>query len=478
MEKTARLFFQNEPLKIIKDFNEVEQPYILTSVNQENNIYTISVEYMDSNINDKAVKTITDSINVTDNEKERIMAVEMYNVLTKVTGETLKWGILTGVRPVKLFRSFINSSDILKAKEKFLNDYMVSDEKTNLTIETEINENKILNLSKNNSFSLYISIPFCPTRCSYCSFVSQSIEKSVNLIQPYFEKLCKEIIYTSKIVKKLNLKLESVYIGGGTPTTLNAEHLGELIEVIKNNFDVDNCREFTIEAGRPDTINEEKLRSIYNGGVDRISINPQTFKNKTLELIGRMHTTKQTINAYNLARKIGFKHINMDLIIGLPNESVEDFKNSLNKVIDMKPESVTIHTLSVKKTSYMNGNGKIIKNDEVLTVNKMHSYAMKTLKATNYKPYYMYRQSKMIGNLENVGWSLDGKEGIYNVYVMDETHTIIGCGAGAVTKLKEPNANKLERIFNYKLPYEYINQFDEMIKRKSRILDFYSKVNR
>ncbi len=475
MENVVRLFFHNEKVEVVKEFEELISPYILTKTYQKDNDLIVIVTVNFKNFNKTKQKIIKDYLKVDFNEQERIMAILLYELLLEYTKIKPSWGIVTGVRPVKLYRSLINEGGKTFAKEFFEDKYLVSKEKTKLTIDTETNESKILELSQKKSFSLYVSIPFCPSRCTYCSFVSQSIEKSQNLIAPYFKKLCEEIIYTASIVAKLDLKLESIYIGGGTPTTLFHTMLTELIRIINDNFDVKNCREFTIEAGRPDTITEEKLIAIYNGAVDRISINPQTLNDDILKSIGRKHTSKEAISAFELARKIGFKHINTDLIIGLPNEGLESFKNTLDIITDLKPESITIHTLSMKKTSTLNKENVLIYKNDAIIAENMHNYANIVLPKCDYQPYYLYRQSKMVGNLENVGWSVAGKEGIYNVYVMDETHTIIGCGACAVTKLKEPNGKYLERIFNYKLPYEYINDFDEMINRKKKIVEFYRK---
>ena len=236
------------------------------------------------------------------------------------------------------------------------------------------------------------------------------------------------------------------------------------------------CREFTVEAGRPDTIDSDKLTAILNGGADRISINPQTLNDSVLEVIGRKHNSEQTINAYKLARDIGFKHINMDLIAGLPTDTVKSFKNTLDRICELSPESITVHTLAMKRSSRLTQEGNSVDTDKEVPAAKMLRYCEKKLFEENYHPYYLYRQTRMEGNLENVGWSKDGYDGIYNVFVMDETHTILGCGAGAVSKLKKPMSEELSRIFNYKYPYEYINGFEEMLKRKEQVKVFYDEL--
>ena len=465
-ENLVRLFFPNEKLNVIQGIPEqTVQNDIISSV-KDGEIYTeFSGESESCHFDDTDTKTI-----------ERKMAVCLYNVFVRVTGRKQPWGILTGVRPIKLFRRLSEQGGKDYAKDYFINKLLVSEEKTDLSAVTENYERKILELSKPRSFSLYVSIPFCPSRCSYCSFVSQSIEKAQKLIEPYLELLCREIEYTAKIAKECDLQLESVYIGGGTPTTLNARQLEKLIDTVHKSFDMTKCREFTVEAGRPDTIDSDKLTAILNGGADRISINPQTLNDSVLEVIGRKHNSEQTINAYKLARDIGFKHINMDLIAGLPTDTVKSFKNTLDRICELSPESITVHTLAMKRSSRLTQEGNSVDTDKEVPAAKMLRYCEKKLFEENYHPYYLYRQTRMEGNLENVGWSKDGYDGIYNVFVMDETHTILGCGAGAVSKLKKPMSEELSRIFNYKYPYEYINGFEEMLKRKEQVKVFYDEL--
>ena len=478
MENLVRLFFPNDKINVTNEIpQEKEIPYIITSMTVDDTTTKVKAQVTTENFSETSEKTVEPSSETFEKNAERTMAVCLYELLCKLTGRTQPWGILTGVRPIKLFRRLSAEYGEDSAKDYFENKLLVSNEKTELSAITEKYEQKILALSQPRSFSLYVSIPFCPTRCSYCSFVSQSIEKAKKLIEPYFELLCKEIEYTAQLAKECNLRLESVYVGGGTPTTLNAEQLKILIQTINSNFDMKTCREFTVEAGRPDTIDREKLISIYEGGVDRISINPQTLNDSVLEVIGRKHTAAQTIDAFNLAREVGFKHINMDLIAGLPTDTVESFNDTLDKIIDLNPESVTVHTLAMKRSSRLTGQGTELETGKEVPAAKMLRQCEKQLTANEYHPYYLYRQSRMEGNLENVGWSKDGYDGIYNVYVMDETHTILGCGAGAVTKLKKPQSEELTRIFNYKYPYEYINGFDEMLNRKKQVKTFYDELS-
>lgn len=299
--------------------------------------------------------------------------------------------------------------------------------------------------------------------------------KSKKLVDPYADLLCEEIKLTAEIANKLGLRLETVYFGGGTPTTLSAEQLSKVIGTVNGNFNMSACREFTVEAGRPDTITAEKLKALKENNVDRISINPQTLNDDVLREIGRKHTVQQFFDAFALARKCGFTNINTDLIAGLPTDTYESFKNSVDGILALDAECITVHTLSMKRSSTLTEKGVTIDREGAETTRKMLEYNQNELLKKNYIPYYLYRQSRMAGNLENVGWSKKGYESIYNVYVMDETHTILGCGSGAVTKLKRNNPDYLERIFNFKYPYEYIDRFEEMIKRKNAISAFYTQ---
>ena len=466
LENLTRLFFPNEKITVIRDFSEPQPPYIYTEVSDK---ITISVNIGSFNKSETAVKKLTDDDN------ELVSAQLLYKLLCDFTGLTQPWGILTGVRPVKLLRRLAEESSEEQAVKKFEKDFFVSDEKIALSRETEHNERKILELSKPESFSLYVGIPFCPSRCSYCSFVMASIERAEKLIEPYTKLLCEEIKRTAEIANKLGLRLETVYFGGGTPTTLSAEQLDMVLGTVNNSFDMSTCREFTVEAGRPDTIDIAKLFALKENKVDRISINPQTVNDEVLKTIGRKHTAQQFFDAFELARKCGFDNINTDLIAGLPTDTPESFKNSLDSIVRLNAECITVHTLCMKRASRLTTEGVTLDLQQARDAREMLAYTQNILGQNEYIPYYMYRQSRMVGNLENVGWSKRGFESLYNVYVMDETHTILACGSGGVTKLKRNNPDYLERIFNFKYPYEYIDRFDELIQRKSGIMQFYGQ---
>lgn len=466
LENLTRLFFPNEKITVIRDFSEPQPPYIYTEVSDK---ITISVNIGSFNKSETAVKKLTDDDN------ELVSAQLLYKLLCDFTGLTQPWGILTGVRPVKLLRRLAEESSEEQAVKKFEKDFFVSNEKIALSRETEHNERKILELSKPESFSLYVGIPFCPSRCSYCSFVMASIERAEKLIEPYTKLLCEEIKRTAEIANKLGLRLETVYFGGGTPTTLSAEQLDTVLGTVNKSFDMSTCREFTVEAGRPDTIDIAKLFALKENKVDRISINPQTVNDEVLKTIGRKHTAQQFFDAFELARKCGFDNINTDLIAGLPTDTPESFKNSLDSIVRLNAECITVHTLCMKRASRLTTEGVTLDLQQARDAREMLAYTQNILGQNEYIPYYMYRQSRMVGNLENVGWSKKGFESLYNVYVMDETHTILACGSGGVTKLKRNNHDYLERIFNFKYPYEYIDRFDELIQRKSGIMQFYGQ---
>lgn len=405
---------------------------------------------------------------------ERKIALMMFELLTEKTGYVPPWGILTGVRPAKLMSKLCLEMGKEKAKEYFQNELRVSKEKTDLAFYVAKKEAPIISgASKKKSFSLYVSIPFCPTRCSYCSFISHSNDKAKKLMPEYVEYLIKEIKETGRIAKELGLCLESVYYGGGTPTALTEELLEKVTDAVSESFELSNIKEYTIEAGRPDSVTREKFRIMKSCGCNRISINPQTFNDDVLKEIGRNHTSAQTLEAMKTAREEGFDFINMDLIAGLPTDTLESYKNTLDTVLSLSPENITVHTLALKRSATLVTDKRETNTGDLAS--DMLSYTYKTLTLAGYIPYYMYRQSKSLGNLENVGWAKDGFEGLYNVYMMEECHTILSVGAGAVTKLKNPYGNEIERIFNYKYPYEYISGFEEILKRKKRIAEFYEK---
>ncbi len=379
----------------------------------------------------------------------------------------MPWGILNGIRPVKIAVKLLKGGmSEEKVLDYFKNEYGTSEDKARLTLSVANTEKPIIDSLKPNGISLYIGIPFCPTRCLYCSFVTNSVAGSKKYIEPYLDCLLKEIEYTARLVKSRNWVIETVYIGGGTPTTLEACQLDRLINALYTHFDLGALREFTVEAGRPDTITEDKLRVIKNAKIGRISINPQTMNEKTLKIIGRNHTPSQIVEAYKLARKCGIDIINMDIIAGLPGENIEMFKNTLKEVENLDPENTTVHTMSIKRSSRLREMLSDYEMTEGTAVSEMVDYARETLLKKGKYPYYLYRQKNMLGNLENIGYCKANTESLYNIFIMEEVQTIIAMGCGGVTKTVDRESDRIERIFNVKEPKDYIERFDEMLRRK------------
>ncbi len=470
LEKLTRLFFPNEKIRVVykkSDAAETE-PLFRTEI-RENNAYVFCC------LDGKALEQTVSLKDVEDPELQ--IASMLFRTLTDLTGYQPKWGLLTGIRPSKLLLALQAEMGEENAHTYFLDRFFVSEEKTALTESVAAREESIIRTSRPDSCSLYISIPFCPTRCSYCSFVSHAMTAATakKLLPDYVALLTKEIEKTGAYAKSLGLRLESVYFGGGTPTTLSAEQLGTLLSAIDRAFDLSFVREYTVEAGRPDTITREKLDTLKSGGVTRVSINPQTFNDAVLREIGRNHTSALTESAYFEARSAGFGNINMDFIAGLPMDTPDSFAASVDRAILLNPENITVHTLSVKRASNLGTQNAKVERASGLAADRMLGYAYQKLTANAYHPYYMYRQSKTLGNLENTGYAKAGYECIYNIFMMEECHTVFAVGAGAVTKLKSPHGKEIERIFNYKYPYEYISGFEEILARKEKILPFYEK---
>ncbi len=472
LEKLIRIFFPFEKIIFLKEKEISDFTAVTEILSQSEGEIAIGTLYIGNDVFEQSLKIDTDAPDL-QKERELKLALCLFEILCKACNYKPEWGILTGVRPAKLFSRLSRENGEENTLDYFKNTLKVSDKKIELCREAVKGESKIISLSTKQSFSLYISVPFCPSRCSYCSFVSHSVEQAKKLIPQYVEFLCRELEELGKIAKDLKLQLKTVYIGGGTPTTLTAQQLTQVMNTVKESFDLKGLLEYTVEAGRPDTITQEKLLAIKNGGATRISINPQTMNDSVLKEIGRNHTAEQTLEAFKLARELGFGNINTDLIAGLPTDTIDGFKLSLEKVLALQPESVTVHSLSLKRSSNLSINGILPDLSVGKTAADMVDYAHSVLSQNDIVPYYMYRQSKTVGNLENVGYAKQGYEGLYNVYIMDETHTIFAAGASAVTKLRDQNTGYIERIFNYKYPYEYINRFDEMLARKEGIYKFY-----
>ena len=395
----------------------------------------------------------------------------VYQALSEYTGRKLPWGNLTGIRPVRIPLDLLEKGWKNAEIAKYMRETcFTGQKKTALAIAIANREKDILDrLDPENGYSLYVGIPFCPTICLYCSFGSHPLEKYQSMIRPYMEALYKELLYISEAMA--DKKLTSIYVGGGTPTSLDADTLGDLLNFITTHFSFSDLVEFTVEAGRPDTITEDKLYVMLASGVDRISVNPQTMNQKTLDLIGRRHTVEQTIEAFETARNIGFGNINMDLIAGLPGEGPDEVRETLRQIEKLAPDSLTIHSLALKRSSRMN----LFKDEyaplSFYNTEEIMDSVAKTAVGLGMHPYYMYRQKNIAGNLENVGYAKDGCFGIYNILIMEEKQTIIAAGAGAITKLV-CEGNRIERVADVKDVTNYIERIDEMIERKRAALSF------
>lgn len=412
-----------------------------------------------------------------EDECERLMAIAVYQSLKEATGIDVEWGIMTGIRPVKQMNYWLEKGKTPEQVRRiFAEDYLVSPKKIELCEKTLKNQVQIIDSSRPNSYSLYVSIPFCPSRCSYCSFVSSSISnaKARALLNDYLENLCKEIAYIGELISGLDLQLETVYIGGGTPTVLSAEQLRRLAVCLQQYFPLEAAKEFTVEAGRADTITRQKLKAIRDAGANRISINPQTFQNSVLSAIGREHCAQEVIEAYQMAKEMGFHNINMDLIAGLPTDTLEGFQKTIDQAIELSPSNITVHTLTVKRSSDLFQPGQLDQRLPETKIAEMVEYAYEKLTQNGYEPYYLYRQKNTLQNLENIGYCKKGYEGLYNIYVMEEIHTILAAGASGVSKLIRKKSQKVKRIFNYKYPFEYNRDFRTILDRKQTIKTFYN----
>lgn len=402
----------------------------------------------------------------TQREIKRVIGLSIAKAINSVLNIPLPWGILTGVRPAKLVsEAWLEGQTTDEVRKNFKDKYLVSDEKLNLMIKVAEEEKKIVEGGLGKA-GLYIGIPFCPTRCLYCSFTSYTLKQYGNKVDDYIDALIKEMEHSKRFLE--GVELESLYIGGGTPTSLNEKQLSKLLTNVEKCFKIPV--EFTVEAGRPDTITEEKLRILKEHNVSRISINPQTLNEETLRLIGREHSVDMFLKAFEMARKVGHKHINTDIILGLPNEGEKEVTNTMEGLMKLNPESITVHTLAVKRASRLKETldkytmTDAEKMDRLIGISREYTEKMGML------PYYMYRQKNMVGNFENVGYCKPNYQCIYNVAIMEEKQSILALGAGGSTKLINRENNQIERIFNVKSVDDYINRIDEMLERKKNII--------
>ena len=399
--------------------------------------------------------------------RRRILQQSYYAAAVQLLRAIPAWGALAGVRPTKISTKHILAGGTPKSADKLLKDvYYVTPQRRELAVDCSVSTVEAANLLEDRDVSLYIGIPFCPTRCSYCSFVSRTIGKRTELMEPYLQALYKEIEVTGRLLKASGRTVRSIYIGGGTPTTLTSAQMAQLLDTIRDSFDLSRCIEFTVEGGRPDTLDAEKLTAIRNHGADRMSINPQTMSDPVLRACGRPHKASDVLEAYRWAENAGFDAINMDLIAGLPQDDFDGFCRSLDQVAALSPANITVHTLALKKGADLFEKRIVLPSAEEVT--QMVEYANRTLRDLGYKPYYLYRQKYMSGSFENVGWSKDGKDCLYNIYMMEELHSIVSLGGGGMNKVNLPDGH-LQRFHNPKFPEQYIEMIDSVLEDKKAL---------
>lgn len=401
--------------------------------------------------------------------RRRALQQSVYLAAVQLLPTQPAWGALAGVRPTKITTKHLLEGGTPQSADKLLKDvYFVTPERRKLAVQCSQSTVKAARLLEPQDISLYVGIPFCPTRCTYCSFVSRTVGKKTELLEPYLNALLKEIEVTGALLAKSGRRVRTIYIGGGTPSTLSTQQLGRLMDAIAAAFDLSNCLEFTVEGGRPDTLDEEKLRAIRVHGANRMSINPQTMEDSVLRACGRPHKAGDIVRAYHQAVAAGFDAINMDLIAGLPEDTVEGFCRSLDAVAALNPSNITVHTLALKKgADLFEKRGSLPTAEEVT---RMVAYANKTLSALGYKPYYLYRQKYMSGSFENVGWSRDGMDCLYNIYMMEEVHTILSLGGGGMNKVNLPDGH-LQRFHNPKFPEQYIELLPRVLEQKKELFE-------
>ena len=401
--------------------------------------------------------------------RRRALQQSYYLAATQLLPATPAWGALAGVRPTKITTKHLLEGGSVRSAEKLLQDvYFVTPQRRKLAIDCSLSTAHAASLLDEKDVSLYVGIPFCPTRCAYCSFVSRTVGKRTELITPYLDALLREIRLTGQLLANSGRKVRTIYIGGGTPTTLSCQQMETLLQTIAASFDLSRLIEFTVEGGRPDTLNAEKLRLIAKNGADRMSINPQTMIDSVLRASARPHTAADVLRAYHEAESAGFKAINMDLIAGLPGDTPEGFRHSLDSIAALRPANITVHTLALKKDADLFQRRENLPSAEAVT--EMVSYAEETLRALGYKPYYLYRQKYMSGSFENVGWSRDGLDCLYNIYMMEEVHTIISVGGGSISKVNLPDG-KLVRFPNPKFPEQYIEMINSVLEKKKEMFE-------
>lgn len=462
MNVFMRMFFEKEDEGEVATFFKYENELLeaAAKIKYKGQLYEASYKYSYKKRNERQDKIVF-----------RCFVVRAFtDAASKIKKVSIPWGALSGIRPAKVVRQMFDfgmSED--KVRGYWSEVFGVEDEKIELAVSVAKKEAKILSETEKNAASVYIGIPFCPSKCLYCSFVSSDMRTGAKYVDEYVRLLGEEIKKASEVLSELGFYVENIYIGGGTPTAISAQQLERIFESISSSFDLSRLKEFTLEAGRADTVTREKLTAAKKAGVDRISINPQTMNKNTLKTVGRKHDDKDVINAFNLARECGFDNINMDLIAGLPGENAEMFKYSLEEVIKLNPENITVHSLCIKRAAALRFSEYGLA--EPCEVEEMLSYTQKRMKETKREPYYMYRQKNISGNLENVGYAKEGYHSFYNVNIMEEVQNIMALGGGGSSKIVK--GDRIERVFNFKDACEYIKRFDEILAKKDEFKKIY-----
>jgi coproporphyrinogen dehydrogenase HemZ len=468
----VKLFFFQERIEFLKEeaLTADGQAFLIENTVSKTggDLYSKTVISIGKEVISEEMECISGIDILEEDEKKRFkigVKKNIYKALTRLKKTETPWGILTGIRPTKIMHSLGERGFSYEDTAKMLSrEYMLSDEKIRLIKEIAETEKKYIYPLDKSRYSVYISIPFCPTRCVYCSFPSNSLKGASEIPDEYVDRLIDEIGRSEQIYE--GKKIHTVYIGGGTPTTLSPPQMSRIMDEIYARFKREDIAEFTVEAGRPDTITEAKLAVMKEYGVDRISINPQTMNRKTLESIGRSHSPEDIVKSFELARKLGFENINMDIIVGLPGEGEAEIIRTMEEIEKLAPESLTVHTMAIKKSSKLNEEvGKYdLKGQKQLE--SMLEITRESAIRSGLRPYYMYRQKQILGNFENVGYSLSGKECIYNIMMMEEKETILAFGAGAISKIYYPDEDRFERVPNVKSLEDYLSRVDEMVERK------------
>ncbi len=461
-----KLFYPSESFHVV-DYIAFDDNTLLTVIDES----IFSVYYYEHGVllMDKVV-TFSNGDYGHDKHKKKVLKKAVYDVFCDLTQSSLPWGMLTGIRPTKivfeLMKKYKGDNGLIKTELK--RDYGIANSKIDLMLDIVETEMKILNKNKENQVSIYIGIPFCPTRCLYCSFTAYPIHRFKHRIEEYLSALSQEMTFVSNELLRKNKEVRTLYVGGGTPTTLDETELEQLMRRVHQYFDFNTIEEFTVEAGRPDTITKKKLEILKDYGVDRVAINPQTMNQRTLDIIGRKHTVEDIIRTYHLAREVGLDAINMDMIVGLPGETMDDVSHTIQEIKKLDPDNLTVHTLAVKRASRLKENEERYVLQTKEHIEQMLDMVHANTKGMGLKPYYMYRQKNMLGNFENVGYAKQGKACIYNIEIMEEKQTIWALGAGAVSKVVFLNDNRIERIENVKNVEHYMLRIDEMIERKKK----------